>query len=213
MLRVHTAISSMACEVVSRSSRPPARSGSRSSLAQRYGELAVERLQHQLVATALQQVGALQRGFELLLHIVAQVHRGDQRPRSGHSSTDQASAWPEGSCWLRDVSSSLPAVLRPSRSRCACGGFRQRIGPVDAQFQLPGRDPAQHVAGPPEQLLPRQAVVRQAGPREVTANPCAFRIVGSNGGTGPLDWPNSASMPRGRSEFRLFSKVVVPTES
>ena len=35
----------------------------------------------------------------------------------------------------------------------------------------------------------------------------------STGGTIPLEKPNSASIPRGRSEFRLPSNVSLPTES
>ena len=41
----------------------------------------------------------------------------------------------------------------------------------------------------------------------------ADAVPGSSGGTDPLDCPKSASVPRTRSDPRLFSNVVCPTES
>ena len=45
------------------------------------------------------------------------------------------------------------------------------------------------------------------------SDPFWFSTCGSNGPTGPLDWPYSTIMPRGARQFSPFSNVVLPTES
>src|SRR4051794_20931322 len=45
-------------------------------------------------------------------------------------------------------------------------GAGQRIGPVDAQLQVPALDPLQYVAGAPKQFLARQQVMGQARTRQ-----------------------------------------------
>ena len=58
------------------------------------------------------------------------------------------------------------------------------------------------------QFLAGGAYSAQVG-RVRNSDPLALRISASNGGTGPLDWPNRPSRPRGRRQLRLLSKVVL----
>jgi hypothetical protein len=68
---------------------------------------------------------------------------------------------------------------------------------------------AKDVTRAPQQLLALGGVVRERRPgQEVGA---AHERIGSTGGTGPLSAPKSTSIPRGRSEARLASKVEAPT--
>ena len=92
------------------------------------------------------------------------------------------------------------------------GSVRQWKHAIDPQHELPAFDRGEDVAGAPQQLLARQEVVGKAWPGQED-RPARIEICGSSGGTGPLDCPNSTIMPRGRRHARLFSNVVLPTES
>ena len=57
-------------------------------------------------------------------------------------------------------------VLRPSRSRCACGGLSERIVVIDPDLQLPVEHGGEQLVRAPDQFFARQHVMRKAGPRE-----------------------------------------------
>ncbi len=89
-------------------------------LAQGSGRLAVYGLLELHYRQALQHLGTLQRGFELRLGFIAQVDSGnDPRHQNGQQHVIQRQSGLQSHGLYGIVSTSLPAVLRLSRSRCA----------------------------------------------------------------------------------------------
>ena len=129
--------------------------------------LPVQRLGHHMAGHRLQRVGALQRGFELPLHQVGEVHRrhhGDHQAYQPDGSQGQLRLQSHGSLRNQQQFTRGPAAFQIAVGR---GGVGQRVSAVNAQFQLAGGDPLQYVSGAPEQFVARQQVVAQVGARQV----------------------------------------------
>ena len=167
-----------------------------------------------LVATLAQQFGPLQGEVELLLHLVAEVQHADEADHeamSGHDSTDQSvqrAAAVTGSSAMNGSAESA-AVCPPSCAPPGRGG-PGRPRPADrcgrcAASACPRR--SSRARRPRATAVPPGSGSEWARLGRVRkSEPLAFSMVGSKGGTGPLDWPNSTIRPRGRSDVRGSSR-------
>ena len=109
-------------------------------------------------------------------------------------------------------SSTLPVVARPSSARCASAA-RASGNSAPIRTREPARgDRAEHGARAQLELGAVGRVVRE---RRARHEQRAQRVEAPEieRRHRPDDWPNSTSRPRGRSDARLPSNVVRPTES
>src|SRR5271157_3379945 len=109
------------------------------------------------------------------------------RPSSLRSARPEAMAclrWLNGS--LRDKQHQFAGGSAAFEVAMGRGRFLEQVGAVDAQLELAGGHPAQHVARAPEQFVAREHVMAQAGARE-EERPLAVEnggVEGRNGSAG-----------------------------
>ena len=109
------------------------------------------------------------------------------------------------------ISKTLPVVSRASSARCADAASRSGTSRSMRTRSLP--DSIQANNSPERQFNSSYVAEYAARLGRVRKRLFLASRAGSIGGTGPLDCPKSASMPRRASTARLLSNVVLPTES
>ena len=88
------------------------------------------------------------------------------RPSSLRSTRPEATACLRWSKGLLDKQHQFAGGFAAFEGAMGLGGFLQRVGAVDAQLELPGGHPAQHVARAPEQFVACEGVMPQARARK-----------------------------------------------
>src|SRR5262245_48975866 len=113
---------------------------------------------------------------------------------------------------VQGINNTFPVVLRPSSCRCASAASRS--GNVFSILSFNSPDLIQLKRSPARQSSSSRVAAYCARLGRVKkSEPFCASSAGSKSATGPLDWPKSASIPRGASEDRLFKNVSRPTES